>query len=222
MHKIKPVETKVEVVNLEPVLTNQIMAVVSSSLKNEPTKKDLAKASVIVKKPEPMFKVVLTKKMQRPQTTSDLFKRQMISQQLLETQFTREQVMSPYTSSLLEIGLKVRKIRERKPDKQDIRRIEAAETEATARHEPVVEENSLSGSKENQKRTMSAGVGPAHEKQGPCFSQTMRSQSTKKMNEFYPLNKDLMASTTHLLKTTRKTFPAFGNLERVKLSARTK
>lgn len=119
--------------------------------------------------------------------------------------------MSPYTSSLLEFGLKVRKIKERQPDKQDTRRIEAAETEATARNEPVVEENSLSGTKKSQ-RISSAGVGRVNEKQGPCFCQTMRSQSTKKMNEFYPLNKDLMASTTHLLKTSMKPFPAFGNL----------
>jgi hypothetical protein len=73
VHKIKPIENKVEF--LEPISSNQTMAVVSSSQKDERTKKDLAKASVIIKKPEPMFKVVLTKKMQRPQTTSDLFKR---------------------------------------------------------------------------------------------------------------------------------------------------
>lgn len=57
------------------------------------------KASM-VKKPDPMYRVVLKKKMRRPQTYSDLFKLQAVSQQLLDTQLPLEHAMSPYTASL--------------------------------------------------------------------------------------------------------------------------
>ena len=109
------------------------------SLDQKTLKKEEAatmKASM-VKKPEPMYRVVLKKKMRRPQTYSDLFKLQAVNQQLLESQLFLKDAMSPYTASLQSIGLKVRKIKDKthkhKKAEREIKRMEAEETEATAR-----------------------------------------------------------------------------------------